>query len=155
MILAILLAVLGLGIGLINFLCQTRREADKRLTRWGKTVAVLSIAVCALSLWKVQQDSERDRRARYVLTDSDVEIRLTAFTFGTARSPDLEFQTPSAMDVGLVIPSEGGWRCLLEAIPGFVVYSGPGRGPSAFTRVYLTKTTVKIGEKALVQNAQR
>jgi hypothetical protein len=143
-IVGILIALLGSCIGLINFLTQTRRESDKKLTGWGITVVTLSLAVFGLSGWRLWQDSEREKTAPYVLADSDIDIRLTASVVGETPSDDLQAHTPSAIEVGVVIPNEGGWTCILEAVPGFLS-SGPGRGPAVAQRVYFTKVVRSIG----------
>jgi hypothetical protein len=143
MIVPILLAVLALCNALISGLTQTRGANDKRPTRWGMIAVALSLAICGLSAWKIWQEHESEQLARYVLTDSDIQIRLTA-SIGEAPSPNLESRTPSAIEIGLVVPNEGGWTCLLESIPGFV-YAGPGRGAVTSQRIYLTKSTHKIG----------
>jgi hypothetical protein len=79
-----------------------------------------------------------------LLRDSAIMLEMNASVIDSKPVSDLEAHSPTSMRVGLVIPQEAGWTCLLEPRPG-LPYSGPSRGAAVRQRVYLTRSTHSIG----------
>jgi hypothetical protein len=141
MIVSIVILLLSLAIGVINFAPLKRGEKRKTLSYWAKSAIALSFILCVFSVWKLVEDSQRDANAPFFLTEADIQPQLFAFLVNVEPSAVLDPKPPTSINLDLVIPSEGQWTCFLEGM-GFAS-AGHSHGPPTSGETYITKQCKK------------